>query len=257
MRIVLSIACTLVALAAPGSASAVVGGKTAQSGAYPTWSRSGMPWPESGTLIAASVVLTAAHCVAGLEAAPCASCSIGMRSAASFAVAEASGDATRETAVYVHPKFTPEGMRYDAALLLLAHPATGLRAVAMAPPRRRPARAERSRVGHDEGARRDVARPPPQRVARGRSGALVRRRLLRPEHDLCGRSRARHCSGDSGGPLVATLDGKLELVGDHELRHRLRGAGCNRACTRASPSIRAWAPSRSPARPPPRPGSPS
>lgn len=243
MRIVLSIACTLVALAAPGSASAVVGGKTAQSGAYPYVVAVGdARGPEcGGTLIAASVVLTAAHCVAGLEAGAVRVLLGSHALPASFAVAEASGHATRVTAVYVHPKFTPEGMRYDAALLLLAHPATGLRAVAMTAAS--PAAGTRvSAAGWGMTKERGATSPGHLRSV---SLALGTARscgagYFAPSMICAGSPGRDTCSGDSGGPLVATLDGKLELVGITSFGIGCAEPGHPGMYTRVS-SIRAWA----------------
>jgi secreted trypsin-like serine protease len=248
MRIVLGIACTLVALAAPGSASAVIGGKTVQSGAYPYVVAVGdAQGPEcGGTLIAASVVLTAAHCVAGRQASSVRVLLGSHALPASFAVAEASGRATRVTAVYVHPKFTPEGLHYDAALLLLAHPAAGLRAIAMSAAS--PAAGTRvSAAGWGMTKEHGATSPGHLRsvsvavgTARSCGGGATPGRYFAPSM-LCAGSPGRDtCSGDSGGPLVATLHGRLELVGITSF-----GIGCAEPrhpgmYTRVS-SIRAWA----------------
>jgi secreted trypsin-like serine protease len=243
MRIKLSLACALLALVLPASASAVVGGRAVPSGGYPFVVAVGdARGPDcGGTLVAPAVVLTAAHCVAGAVADP-AGLRVGFGSRAI-----GGGHVARVAAVYVHPGFSARALRYDAALLILAEPATGVPTVPMAtssPPAGSSASAAgwgrtREHGATSPGRLRSVA------LAIGTSAACARgdaalRRYSAPSM-LCASKPGRDtCAGDSGGPLVATSHGRLELVGITSF-----GLGCARSghpglYTRVS-AIRGWA----------------
>ncbi|HTI33992.1 MAG TPA: serine protease [Miltoncostaea sp.] len=148
-------AVVLVVLAVCGQAVAggrmvehVVGGSTAPGGAWPSIVALVSPGSDpvqgqfcAGTLIAPTVVLTAAHCVTDATGAV-------MRPADVEALAgtqdlTAGGERIAVTAVRPHPAFHADGDPYDAALLFLARPSA-------APPM------PYARSGHDGG---DAERP--------------------------------------------------------------------------------------------------
>ena len=136
MRIVATLACSLLALALPASASAIVGGTAVGAGSYPFVVAVGDTLgPDcGGTLITPTVVLTAAHCIVGHVGSPAdLRVLAGSRAiSADLPAEEADGHVVGVTAVYVHPKFSAATMHYDAALLILARPVTGVRTVPLA-----------------------------------------------------------------------------------------------------------------------------
>lgn len=250
MRIMLSFACLLVALVLPAAASAVVGGKAVQTGSYPfVVSVGDAAGPKcGGTLIAPNVVLTAAHCIVGAVSRPdeLRILSGSPTISSDLAGEEAAGHVARVTAFYVHPKFNRQAMRYDAALLILEQPLSGVRTLALAsvsPLAGSTVSAAGWGATQEDGAYADAhLRSVSLKVgtttscARGNSAFDY----FAPSM-LCASSPGRDtCSGDSGGPLVATSGGQLELVGITSF-----GLGCARTghpgvYTRAS-AIRGWA----------------
>jgi trypsin len=250
MRIELSLACALVALVVPASASAVVGGTAVPSGGYAFVVAVGdSKGPDcGGTLIAPSVVLTAAHCVAGITDPAALHVLAGSHSiSGDLARQEAAGHAIGVSAIYVHPKFTVETMRYDAALLILEHPVAGVRPLALAASSP-PAGAAVSAAGWGETEQDGAPSPDHLRsvalevgtTQSCKRGNAVLGTYFAPSM-LCAGSPGRDtCSGDSGGPLVATSHGRLALVGITSF-----GLGCARighpgVYTRVS-AIRGWA----------------
>lgn len=251
MRKELGLACTLLALALPAPASAIVGGTAVHPGSYPYVVAVGdASGPDcGGALIAPSVVLTAAHCIVGhVGGAGEVRVLAGSHAiSADLAAEEASGHAVRVTAVYVHPKFSVGTMRYDAALLMLARPVTGVRTVALAAAsplagsRVSAAGWGRTRAGGatSPGQLRSVALVVGTVRACARGNAAIGS-YFAPSM-LCAAAPGRDtCSGDSGGPLVARSGGRLELVGITSF-----GFGCAQAAhpgvyTRVS-AIRGWA----------------
>ena len=251
MRITAGLACTLLALALPASASAVVGGTAAKAGSYPFVVAVGdAQGPDcGGSLIAPDVVLTAAHCIVGHVSEPGElRVLVGSHAiSADLPAEEAAGHALRVTAVYVHPKFSAATMHYDAALLILERPVTGARIVALAavsPLAGSQATAAgwgRTRAGGatSPGSLRSVG------LVIGTARACARGNAELGSYFaptmLCASAPGRDtCSGDSGGPLLATSNGRLELVGITSF-----GFGCAEAAhpgvyTRV-PAIRGWA----------------
>lgn len=243
MKSKLTIVCSLLALALPAPAYAVVGGKSVKSGHFSFAVAVGDTRGADcgGTLVAASVVLTAAHCVAENAEKPwklrvdAGSTTIG------------SEPALRVTAVYVHPLFRAATMRYDAALLVLERPVTGVRTIAMADTSPL-AGATVTAAGWGETSEdatslpdhlRSVTLKVAAKPACSRGNEIAGGYF--PPSMMCASNPGRDtCSGDSGGPLVATSNGHLVLVGITSF-----GIGCARAehpgvYTRV-PSIRGWA----------------
>jgi trypsin len=251
MRIALSLACTVIALALPASAAAVVGGTAVHPGSYPFVVAVGdTQGPDcGGTLIAPAVVLTAAHCVVGHVGRPGELRVLAGSHAisADLAAEEAAGHAVGVTAIYVHPKFSPETMHYDAALLILARPVTGVRTVPLASVSPL-AGSKVSAAGWGKTQAGGATSPGGLRsvgLEIGTERACAHGNAALGSYFaptmLCASNPGRDtCSGDSGGPLVATSNGRLELVGITSF-----GFGCAQAAhpgvyTRVS-AIRAWA----------------
>lgn len=251
MRIALGLACSLLALALPASASAIVGGKAVRAGGYPFVVAVGDTLgPDcGGTLISPTVVLTAAHCIVGHVSAPGELRILaGSRAiSADLPAEEAAGHVVGVTAIYVHPKFSARTMHYDAALLILARPVTGVRTVPLASVSPL-AGSKVSAAGW--GMTRAGGATSPGRLLSvglevGTARACARGNAALGSYFaptmLCASNPGRDtCSGDSGGPLVATSNGRLELVGITSL-----GFGCAEAAhpgvyTRVS-AIRGWA----------------
>ena len=132
----LTIVCSFVALALPAPAYAVVGGQSVASGRYSFAVAVGDAKGADcgGTLIAPSVVLTAAHCVDENAGDPA-----KLRVVVGSPTIN-SAPTVLVTAVYVHPLFRADTMHYDAALLILEHPVTGVRTMRWQTPRRSQAR---------------------------------------------------------------------------------------------------------------------
>jgi trypsin len=239
----LTVICTLLGLALPAPASAVVGGAGVQGGRYPFAVAVGDARGADcgGTLIAPSVVLTAAHCVAKSAGEP-AKLRIGAGSPT------ISGEpALHVTAVYLHPLFRARTMHYDAALLFLEHPVTGVRTIAMAETSPL-AGAVVSAAGWGETSEGDSSLPDRLRsvvleVATKRAcgrGNRIPGGYFTPSMMCAGNPGRDTCAGDSGGPLVGMSSGHAVLVGITSF-----GFGCARAghpgvYTRVS-SIRGWA----------------
>lgn len=246
----LAIACSLVALALPASASAVVGGNAVRTGAYPFVVAVGDGEGPmcGGTLIAPSVVLTAAHCVAGLVGQPgqVQVLAGSTRISADLAEEAAAGHLVQVTAVYVHPKFSPRSMHYDAALLILARPVSGVRTLSLATSSPL-AGSTVSAAGWGETRQGGPTSPGHLRsvslkvgtTQACRRGNAVLGDYFAPSMLCAGNPGRDTCSGDSGGPLVGQSDGHLALVGITSF-----GVGCARSghpgvYTRAA-AIRGW-----------------
>jgi len=251
MRIVATLACSLLALALPASASAIVGGTAVGAGSYPFVVAVGDTLgPDcGGTLITPTVVLTAAHCIVGHVGSPAdLRVLAGSRAiSADLPAEEAAGHVVGVTAVYVHPKFSAATMHYDAALLILARPVTGVRTVPLASVSP-PAGSQVSAAGW--GMTRAGGATSPGRLLSvglevGTARACARGNAALGTYFaptmLCASNPGRDtCSGDSGGPLVARDNGRVELVGITSF-----GFGCAEAAhpgvyTRVS-AIRGWA----------------
>ena len=228
----LTIVCSFVALALPAPAYAVVGGQSVQSGRYSFVVAVGDAKGSDcgGTLIAPSVVLTAAHCVDENAGDP-----------AKLRVVV--GSPTINSAPTVmsdcglpHPLFRADTMHYDAALLILEHPVTGVRTIEMADSSPL-AGATVSAAGWGETTEHAATLPDHLRSvvlevatkrACGRGNSRIPGGYFTPSMMCAGNPGRDTCSGDSGGPLVGTSHGHTVAGRDHELRHRLRTGRASR-----------------------------
>ena len=249
MRTTLAVACSLVTLALPASASAVVGGTVVKSGAYPfavaVGTSDGMVC--GGTLVAPSVVLTAAHCVENEAAAPE---SLRVLAGSTSLTGEPAGDAShllRVAAVYVHPKFDPQSMHYDAALLILTRTATGVRTLPMATfPT--PSGAAVSAAGWGRTSQHGATSPGHLRsvslkvepLSTCRSDNAVLGEYFAPTMICASAPGHDTCAGDSGGPLVGTSAGHPALIGITSFGYGCGDPGHAGVYTRVS-AISRWA----------------
>jgi trypsin len=223
MRTTLAVACSLVVPALPGSASAVVGGTAVKPGTYPSVVAVGTSESMDcgGTLIAPDVVLTAAHCIAGATSTP--DSLRVLAGSTSLTAGLAAANAThllRVAAVYTHPKFNPQSMHYDAALLILTRPVTGLPTLPMATLTTRSGAAV-SAAGWGRTSEHGATSPNHLRSvalevetpSTCRTGNAVLGEYFAPSM-MCASAPGRDtCAGDSGGPLIGTSGGHTALVG--------------------------------------------
>ena len=250
MRVTLSLVCALAALALPAPAFAVVGGAAVHSGAYPFVVAVGNTDGTycGGTLIAANVVLTAAHCITGKPTAlQHLRVLVGSPRLRSDLATPDGVLVLGVSAVYVHPKFSEATMRYDAALLTLDHSIPGVRTIALADASPH-AGSTVSAAGwgattEDGGAMPMHLRSVVLKV--GTSSSCKRGNATAGEYFspsmLCASNPGRDtCSGDSGGPLISTHNGHAVLIGITSFGEGCADANHPGVYTRAS-AIRAWA----------------
>ena len=250
MRATLAVAFSLVALALPASASAVVGGTAVKSGTYPfvvaVGTSHGMDC--GGTLIAPNVILTAAHCLANATTTP-----DRLRvlvGSTSLTAGLAAGDTTRlipVAAVYIHPKFSAQSMHYDAALLILTRAVAGVRTLPMAtlttPPGAAVSAAGWGRTSEHGATSPNHLRSVTLKVEAPttcRTDNAVPGDYFAPSM-MCASAPGRDtCSGDSGGPLIGTSGGHIALVGITSYGYGCGEPGHPGIYTRVA-AISAWA----------------
>ena len=224
MRSIVLLVGLFAALTCPAVASAVVGGTAVKPGAYPFAAAIGDAKGSyycGGTLIAPTVVLTAAHCLTERRTA-----------LTDLRVLVGTGNAAGVAGVFLHPKFDGVTMHYDAALLLLDRAATGVRTLPMATTSPLAGTTVTAAGwGKTLGGRQDHARPAAQRRPEGRDDERVQPRQHEPRHLL----RAQHAVREQSGPRhllrrqrrpARRDERRPHRAGrDHELRRRLRAHG--------------------------------
>ena len=238
----LTIVCSFVALALPAPRTRSSAARASRAAATPS------PWPWDakgadcgGTLIAPSACSRPPIASTRTPATP-PSCG-----SSSGSPTINSAPTVLVTAVYVHPLFRADTMHYDAALLILEHPVTGVRTIEMADSSPL-AGATVSAAGWGETTEHATTLPDHLRsvvlkVATKRACGHGNSKIpggYFTRDDVRGSPGRDNCSGDSGGPLVGTSHGHTVLVGITSF-----GTGCARAghpgvYTRV-PSIRGWA----------------
>lgn len=249
MRTKLTVACALLALALPAPASAVVGGTAVKAGGYSFVVAVGDtagPYC-GGTLISARVVLTAAHCLT-IKPAGLGQLRV-FAGSHSISADRSTPDGTHViglTAVVIHPKFSEQTMRYDAALLILDHAVAnaGTLPLATASPL---AGTSVSAAGwgtteERSALMRDELRSVTLKIGTTRActrGNKISGGYFAPSM-LCASSPGQDtCSGDSGGPLVGTSGGHTVMVGITSFGFGCAKEGHPGVYTRVT-AIRAW-----------------
>lgn len=169
-----------------------------------------------GSLVSATVVLTAAHCVESLDAP------LWVSVGSAFSSGDATGEQILVARVARHPLYDRDAMRFDVALLELKY-ASIQKPVALARSSARSRLSRTARVfGYGATSGRDplslslVLQSAPMDIVA--SNLECTRTLLTPIDDsmLCavGKGDADACAGDSGGPLVVSSSrGTNALVG--------------------------------------------
>ena len=250
MRTLVTVACAIFALAVPAYASAVVGGTAVENGTYSYVVAIGDGTGAycGGTLIAPRVVLTAAHCITERRTALARlRVLVGSASIHASLAAPDAGHVLGVSAVAVHPKFSEQSMRYDAALVILDRAITSVGGLPMAD--RTPAAGTIvSAAGWGETAERAPAVPDHLRsvaltvaATRACKGGSATPAAYDTPSMLCASGPGRDtCAGDSGGPLVGTLAGHRVLVGITSFGYGCARVGHPGVYTRVS-AIRGWA----------------
>lgn len=250
MRSALAAIAVVVALAAPSTASAIVGGYKAPAGAYPFAVRlvTNGNTPATGaycggTLIAPNVVLTAAHCT-GPADAPWVPENIY-----ALVGSQALDSAERVNVITIirHPKWSYATFHYDAAILILEHSVTAptLQLATSTIPAGSGVNAAGWGATRDWGPYamnlRSVNLKLRTRTACAKGNPASTGIPFWSVSELCASGPYRgSCEGDSGSPLVGIVNGQAALVGLTSI-----GYGCGDSThpivyTRIT-AIRAWA----------------
>jgi hypothetical protein len=153
----------------------------------------------TGTAIAPRVVLTAAHCIAGVALADLA---VGLGAAAD-------GEQIAVTHTRPHPRYHSSFLTDDVGLVLLAEPAI---AAAAAPPRLRAPLGESALGGPVRVVGYGRTEPEGSNAPRKHEGVAALEEI-RVRELVVGPGPSLPCTGDSGGPAFVTIDGVELLAG--------------------------------------------
>jgi trypsin len=226
---------------APAAAHATIVGGSLASGpffasvAFVSDRQQGAIYSCSGSVIAPTVVLTAAHCVESETTA-------AVSPVAGFTVTTHSSDLSGPgvelstiSHIFVEPRFNPKSGRDDAALLILTTPTTAPPIAVLAPADANPAAGTQAVVAgwgrtafRKPGASRLLHRG--DTVVQSEAWCIEHLRAFDPSLEMCAidtpDDRTSPCFGDSGGPLLlGDEDRPLEIGIVSESNSRCSPAG--------------------------------
>lgn len=200
-------------------------------------------------LIDANSVLTAAHCVTGNSA-------VNLRAPVGRTVLDANQGKIRNVSrINIHPSHRPLGdSSFDAAVLTLRRPVTGVKPVKLATASRDNLETP-GRLATVAGWGNTIAQPPggitgnsfPQRmrevqvpiVSDAKAGKAYGSSYVPSLMISAGQKGKDSCQGDSGGAAVRYhLPRCLHADRDHQLRRRMRGSGLPRRLYRGEQPLR-------------------
>ncbi len=186
-----------------------------------------------GSLIDASHVLTAAHCVVDNGAAVSAA---DVRVIVGRTVLSSNkGQERRASRVAVHPRFNGDTFAYDAAVLELNRPITNIQPIALAQPKTGANKPGSKATVAGYGASFEGANGVEDRLREAQVPLVSDKECaqdyenfmlpFKPKIELCaGKKGVDACQGDSGGPLFRAVNGKIRQIGIVSF-----GKGCARA----------------------------